>query len=206
MTTKTKKTIGIALSVIVALIIVFAVFLYIGKACKLSVAVEICNYISAHRSELVTLCLVTVIPTAMKYINQLNNKNSVILENIGAVKDGLTEKLEYASSQIQELKEQIQPTEAIATDIQSLFGNITELKEREKTITDILLYYVLGNSGNSDIESLKLALQQSELLKNIRALESVEKETLDEPTKETVEKTLMSAKMAVKRANKKVAL
>ena len=76
----------------------------------------------------------------------------------------------------------------LETGLQALAGGLVTLDEYKnkislidgfddkiKTITDILLVYVFKNSSDSTLNEIRAAFQESELLKNIRAMREVEK-------------------------------
>ena len=69
-----------------------------------------------------------------------------------------------------------------------------------------MLVYVFKNSSDQTLNEIRLAYQESELLKNVRALQDIEKEDIPIKTKKELPQVMTATKDTLRQAKQRIRL
>ena len=210
---KTQKALIITVYVVLGLLLAFLAFAFIGSHYKLPLAVSIWEWIKGNYQSLVSGSAITALLAGVRILMVIKAKNELSLQDILVIKDdvlktnsGVAETEQKLHSTTEELKENLGYFTLFDKKLTEMRANIADLEEKDNMIIDLLLIYVMKNKPDQTVQELRLAYEESELLKNIRALQEI-KETNDLAPKQEAEanELLQAATTVIKSAKKRYA-
>lgn len=189
-------------------------FAFIGAELGFSPAIKIANYISEKLDIVVSGTTIAALLAGVRYMATIKNKSDLSIADITNVKNAivgtnkdLIKTEEKIAEAINEFKETTVCVKTMADEMTAMRKERAEEKELLSTILDIQFAYVLKNSGDPTIKNIKMAYEQSELMKKVMALQKLEdRPDIIPETKKEIQQIIQVAKDEIKAAKKRVML
>jgi hypothetical protein len=210
-TAKMKKILKVSLWTILALLVGFLLLAYIGAECGLEFAKEILAYINDKYSIVIGSANIGAAVALLRFVSVLQQKNDTttaqLTESLSDIENKSANTISALSEGLNEIKGATALLQSHPRKMELLEKANDELKERLATITDLLLYFVIPNSENKTLDELRIAFGQSNLLKNVRALQQIAESAPEESAvKEDAYQAIKAAKGAISTIKKKVSI
>lgn len=213
MTNKTSKTLMTIFYIVIVLAVGLLLFAFIGAEVGFKPAQDIMSYIQDKLDIMVSGTAITALLAGVRFLSSIKTKNESSLLSLEDLKDKvigangeLTKTEKALSKTISNLDEKFQKLDTVATEVTSLKDYIKGKEDREKTVIDLLLVYVFKNSSDQTLNEIRLAYQESELLKNVRALQDIEKEDIPIKTKKELPQVMTATKDTLRQAKQRIRL
>lgn len=211
---KTQKALIITVYVVLGLLLAILAFAFIGAHYKLPLAVSIWEWIKGNYHSLVSGSAITALLAGVRILMVIKAKNELSLQDILVIKDdvlktnnGVAETEQKLHSTTEQLQERLGLLSVFESKIASLQEAIAVLEKKSNIVIDLLLIYVMKNKPDQTVNELRLAYEESELLKNIKVLQDIKEEneaTTKQEAKEAKE-LLQTAATVIKSAKKRYA-
>lgn len=170
MKSNAQKAIKWTVSILFILIVAFLLFVVIGKECGNEMALKINNYANERWGIVISLSLVVALFGI--YAKIMGVQKASDLSTL-TVKD-IEEQFKAQCDELNEKTAALEETKKIVADMSNkmaeLESALKSANEKNDYMIDILLFYVMGDSGNAKVEELKAAFGQSELLKKVKMM------------------------------------
>lgn len=141
-----------------------------------------------------------------RWLSTMRTKNEMSLgaiKTVGVAVGDAYKDLSGAVEQFAELKSEVSnKIQALGEGVANREKDISELKTDMAVIRDMLLVYIFKNSGDQTLNEIRLAYQESELLKNVRELRSLETVVLPEPIKQELPQIVAAARDKIEKTKK----
>lgn len=199
---KTKKAFMALFYIAIIVVIALLLFAYIGSEFGLDISVKLMNWLQEKTSLLISGTTITALITGLRFLNTIKTKSDLSVSNMLELKEQITGANNELNSSQKELSNAILTMQAQPKKVEAINNKMTELEEKQKTIIDLLMVYVFKNSSDQTLNELRLAFQESELLKNVRAIQTLDKVPKKEEKK--VEDIISSAAEIVATTKKKI--
>ena len=214
-TTKTIKTLVIILFIMVGIILSFA---YIGAFYGLKEAVALKVWIETYYPTLMTGSTFAGLLAGIRILMLIKTRSDLSLADILDIKldIGKSKKdVECATTIMGETINKLEKTvdrletanSELKQELECIKKNQAEEKEMIKLMTDVMLVYVFKNGSDKTIKELKLAYEESELLKNVRLMKEVASNNELKPKEQIkVEELIATSTQVIADAKKRVRL